>query len=222
MSVGIVLVAGGRGRRFGPSSRPKQFRPLGGRPAMDWPLRTFERTALVKHVAVVVPKEYVAATARRLKRFKKVGAVAAGGATRAESVRAGVRALPPSADVILVHDAARVLVTPAVIERVAKAVKRSGAALAAWPVPDTLKEAAVRGKKVFVRRTVPRAGMWQAQTPQGFRRDRLNKLLEAPLDLTDDVQVFERRGESVEIVLGDARNFKVTVKEDFDLCARLI
>lgn len=189
---------------------------------MDWPLGTFERTPAVKHVVVVVPREFVAATARRLKPFRKIRAVTAGGATRAESVRAGVRRLPSDVEVILVHDAARVLVGRAVIERVAAAAHRAGAALAAWPVPDTLKEGVVRGKKIFVRRTVPRAGLWLAQTPQGFRRDRLSALFQAPADLTDDVQVFERAGKDVEIVLGDARNFKVTVPEDFELAKSLL
>jgi 2-C-methyl-D-erythritol 4-phosphate cytidylyltransferase len=102
---------------------------------------------------------------------------------------------------------------------VARAARRTGAALAAWPVPDTIK--ASRGKRV--RRTVPRDGLWLAQTPQGFRRDVADRLFRRPTrSLTDDVQLAERAGVPVELVPASSMNFKVTLPEDFALCRRLL
>lgn len=221
MAVGVVLVAAGRGRRFG---KPKQFQPVAGRPLYQWPLRVFERMAAVKAVAIVVPAERAAAVRRAVARagFRKVTAVVPGGAERLDSVRAGLRALPPAATTVLIHDAARALVDAGVVARVIAGVRRSGAALAAWPVPDTVKEATLRGGRPWVRRTVPRAGLWLAQTPQGFRRDLARSLFEAAGPLTDDAQALERSGRPVELVPGSSRNFKVTVPEDIALCRALL
>lgn len=221
MVTGVVLVAAGRGRRFG---KPKQFEIVKGRPLYQWPLRLLERLSTVDVVVLVVPADRVAEVRRSLarSRFRKVFAVVAGGAERLDSVRAGLRALPLSVDIILVHDAARALVDPGVIQRVIQGVRRSGAAVAAWPVPDTLKEGAVRGGRTLVGRTVPRAGLWLAQTPQGFLRRWARKFFEEGNNLTDDVQVLEKARQPVEIVLGSARNFKVTVPEDLALCRILM
>lgn len=224
MSVGVILVAAGRGRRFNAAGVPKQFRPLQGRPLYQWSLGVFERTPEVTSVVVVVPVDRRLSVAKEIARakFRKVSAVVPGGAERADSVRAGLRALPPC-KVVLIHDAARALVTSEVVVRVARAARRTGAALAAWPVPDTVKEASGKsGARALVRRTVPRAGLWLAQTPQGFRREESRRFFEISGALTDDVQVFERANRPVEIVLGSAQNFKVTLPEDFALCERLV
>lgn len=221
MAVGVVLVAAGRGRRFG---KPKQFELVAGRPLYQWPLRVLERHLAVSAVVVVAPAERVAGVRRAVARagFRKVSAVVSGGAERLDSVRAGLRALPPSVDLVLVHDAARALVDAGVVARVIAGARRSGAALAAWPVPDTVKESSSRGGRSWVRRTVPRAGLWLAQTPQGFRRALARTLFETAGPLTDDVQALERAGRPVELVLGSARNFKVTVREDIALCRALL
>lgn len=190
-----------------------------------WPLAAIHRVAWVRHVVVVVPPERVAwvrdYTARE--GFDKVFAVVPGGAERADSVRNGLRALENSDhDVVLIHDAARALVTSDTIKDVAVAAHRCGAALAARPVVDTVKRARVKRGRFFVERTVPRGGLWLAQTPQGFRRDVARRL--APRlssSLTDDVQAAERLGIPVELVTGPAANFKVTVPEDFHLCGGL-
>lgn len=224
MPVGAVLVAAGRGRRFGAGGPPKQFRSLNGRPLFHWPLRVLERTPAVTAIVMVVPQDRRLWTDRYLKRagFKKVVAVVPGGAERFDSVRAGLRALPGPCDLVLVHDAARALVTRPVVDRVIRAARRTGAALAAWPVPDTIKEGVQRAGRWSVRRTVPRAGLWLAQTPQGFRRTETRAFFEMTGPLTDDVQALERSGRPVEIVRGSADNFKVTLPEDFDLCRRLL
>lgn len=221
MNISVVLLAAGAGRRFG---KQKQFLELGRRPLFHWPLSTFHRVATVTHVVWVVPSDRVAwAKAYAVRhRFKKVSAVVAGGAQRADSVRRGLGALPDIYDVVLIHDSARALVTPDIVRRVAQAAERSGAALAARPVADTIKMARTKGQRHYVKRTIPREGLWLAQTPQGFRRDVAERV--APRlssSLTDDVQAAERLGIPVELVAGTAANFKVTVPEDFEMCRAL-
>jgi 2-C-methyl-D-erythritol 4-phosphate cytidylyltransferase len=227
MSVTVVLVAAGHGRRFG-SNRPKQFKPLLGRPLLYWPLKTFENTPSVKSVVLVLSPDYVdwAPGFLRRSKLRKVAVVAVGGRERADSVRAGVSAVPAGTSVVLVHDAARALVSRDVVERVIRAARRSGAALAAWPVPDTVKQAegGRRKARAFVGRTIPRKGLWLAQTPQGFRAGVAKQLFggNGRPPLTDDVQLAERAGRRVELVLGSARNFKVTLPEDFKICEALL
>jgi 2-C-methyl-D-erythritol 4-phosphate cytidylyltransferase len=218
VSCAVVLVAAGTGRRFG---KAKQFQRLGGQPLLYWPLRTFDGTPCVKDVVLVVAADRLAWGRRFVKRagFKKVRAVVSGGRERADSVRAGLAAVSPEIDVVLIHDAARALVSRDIVERVSAAAQRNGAALAARPVADTVKGAVAKGNRSFVKRTIPRGGLWLAQTPQGFRADVAARI--APRlssSLTDDVQAAERLGIPVEIVLGSAQNFKVTVPEDFELC----
>lgn len=214
----MVLVAAGAGRRFGSA---KQFQRLGGRPLLYWPLRTFEQIPGVAEVILVVAKDRTVWARRFVYRagFKKVKSVVAGGRERADSVRAGLGAASSDAEVILIHDAARALVSRDLIERVVSAAGRSGASLAARPVADTVKVGVARLGRTFVKRTMPRAGLWLAQTPQGFRSDVVKRI--APRlssSLTDDVQAAEKLGFPVEIVMGAADNFKVTVPEDFELC----
>jgi 2-C-methyl-D-erythritol 4-phosphate cytidylyltransferase len=221
LKVSVVLVAAGSGRRFG---KAKQFQSMGGQPLLYWPLLTLERTPSVVGVVLVVGEDRLAWARRFVKRskFKKVCAIVPGGKERADSVRAGVAVVPSKGDVILIHDAARALVTRDVVERVAVAAKRTGVALAARPVADTIKMAVIKRGRPFVQRTVPREGLWLAQTPQGFRADVLRRI--APRlssRLTDDVQAAEKMGIPVEIVMGAATNFKVTVPEDFALCCAL-
>ena len=217
----VVLLAAGAGRRFG---RPKQFERVAGRSLFSFPLRTFERTPQVKAVVLVVSPDRQAWAERYVRRdgFRKVYRVVAGGRERADSVRAGLRAAPP-ADVLLIHDGARALVSRALVERVAAAAHKTGAALAARPVPDTLKQGVLRGGRVRVTCTVPRADLWLAQTPQGFRWDILPQVMpRLTSDLTDDVQAAERLGIPVEMVEGSALNFKVTVPEDLAVCRAVL
>lgn len=197
---------------------------MGGQPLLYWPLRTFEKTPSVVGVVLVVAKDRLRWACRFVKRskFKKVCAIVPGGKERADSVRAGLAMVPSKGHVVLIHDAARALVSRDLVERVAVAAKRTGAALAARPVADTVKLAVTKRGRSFVQRTVPRGGLWLAQTPQGFLTDVLRRM--APRlssRLTDDVQAAEKMGIPVEIVMGAAANFKVTVPEDFTLCRTL-
>jgi len=156
---------------------------------------------------LVVPRNAVEGVRSRVRRWRfRKTMVMAGGAERADSVRIGLNALPSSCGVLLVHDAARPLLSRDMVERVAEAARRTGAALAAWPAVDTLKESReVRGERrkrkksgqirFLVKKTIPRERMWMAQTPQGFRRDVWEKIRRRRLGpATDDAQWAERLG----------------------------
>ena len=217
MSIAGLLLAAGAGRRFG-RRQPKQLIRFQGAPLFVRPLRAFLRVPSVRDVSLVVPAGAEAAYARALRavRTRATIRIVAGGAFRGASVRNGLRPMSKTARIVLVHDAARPVVSPAVIRRVERAAARYGAALAAWPLPDTLKQS---GKRETVRKTVPRAHLWLAQTPQGFTRAVAEACLLRPSKTaTDDVELAERKGYPVKLVLGDPRNIKVTRPADLDLC----
>jgi 2-C-methyl-D-erythritol 4-phosphate cytidylyltransferase len=227
MAVSVVLVAAGAGTRFSRAYNkkiPKQFHKINGEPLIYWTLRAFQKSPVVKHIVVVTLDNFVGAVfdGCRRRRLTKVKLVIPGGRERFESTAIGVQSVPGDTDVVLVHDAARPLITADVIARVARAARKTGAALAAWPLPDTLKRSGKSGARVLSRVTVPRENLWLAQTPQGFKNTVAQKLFRHPArlrGLTDDVQAAERAGQPVEIVLGSARNIKVTYSEDLKLCA---
>jgi len=162
------------------------------------------------------PPEWLAKLAGERLRF------VSGGATRAQSVRAALAALPPSATLVLVHDAARPFVSRATIDGVIGRARAGVGAVAAIPVGDTLKEVADGGR---VGRTVPRERLWRAQTPQGFPRAMLDRAYaELPRDApasTDDAELCERAGLPVEVVPDSPHNLKVTTADDFRLAEAL-
>ena len=142
--------------------------------------------------------------------------VATGGAVRGESVRNGLEDLPESCRYVLIHDAARPLATSAMIDRVVMEVRRGRGAIAALPVVDTLKRVNESGR---IERTVDRAGLWRAQTPQGFPREMILEAHEHALltgvDATDDAALCEQLGLEVVVVCGSERAMKVTEEADF-------
>lgn len=213
MSVTAIVVAGGIGKRLKSKVR-KSFVRLAGRPMLGWVLRALQSSPSVKDVVVVAhPKDLAAAwgLARR-ERAAKLSAVVPGGESRMASVACGLRALPPGTRWVLVHDAARPLVTPALIEAVIQAARVAKAAIAAVPVVPTIKQARDR----WVVKTLDRSTLWAVQTPQVFER----KLLEEAhaqangFAATDDAALVEAMGKRVKIVPGSERNIKVTTPED--------
>ena len=181
-------------------------------------LQLFQARADVAIVVCVLPREYAgdpppwifqSDTERML--------VSVGGRTRAESVRNGIADLTPECRIVLVHDAARPLVPMDAVDRVVDAVRAGTSAIAALPVVDTLKEVDADGR---ILRTVERAGLWRAQTPQGFPRDVLLRAHRAAedggYDATDDAALVERIGEPVVVVRGSERAMKVTEAGDFN------
>ena len=221
--VGVVVVAAGRGTRFG-GETPKQYQPIGGVPMVLRAVRPFAAHPEVAQVALVLPPADAEAPPEFLRGVAGAGlVVVAGGAERTDSVAAGLRALGPECTVVLVHDAARPFVGRAVIDAVIAHARAGEGAVAAVRVSDTLKQAAAEDA-TRVARTVPRDGLWRAQTPQGFPRAVLERAYAAARDeggATDDAALVERTGVSVRLVPDSPRNMKVTTSEDLALAELL-
>ncbi|HYH39540.1 MAG TPA: bifunctional 2-C-methyl-D-erythritol 4-phosphate cytidylyltransferase/2-C-methyl-D-erythritol 2,4-cyclodiphosphate synthase [Azospirillum sp.] len=212
-----LIVAGGSGQRFG-AERPKQYHDLAGRPVLRRTVEAFLRHPAVSGVQVVIQpahRDLYDAAVAGLDLPEPV----AGGATRQDSVRNGLEALP-SPDLVLIHDAARPLIDADSIQAVVDALAEAPGALAAVPVADTLK----RGDGGNVAGTVDRTALWRAQTPQGFRYPEILAAHRdaAGLDLTDDAAVAERAGLAVRLVPGKEENFKVTTQDDLIRAERLL
>ena len=214
--VGVVIVAGGSGSRVG-GKELKQFRWVAGKPMLLHSLQTFMSHPAVCAVVCVLPPALAGdpppwifqCDIDRLM-------ISIGGKTRQQSVSNGLEDLVDEAKLVLIHDAARPGVTMAMIDRVIAATREGGAAIAGLPVVDTLKEV---GSSAGIERTVDRSKLWRAQTPQGFRRDIIQRAHELGRrgynDATDDAELCERIGVPVAVVRGDERAMKVTEEADF-------
>jgi 2-C-methyl-D-erythritol 4-phosphate cytidylyltransferase len=220
--VGVVVVAAGRGTRVG-GETPKQYRPIAGVPMVLRALRPFAAHPEVARVVLVLPTEDAAEPPAFLRGLAGAGlVVVAGGMERTDSVVAGLAALGPECTTVLVHDAARPFVERAVIDAVIAHARAGEGAVAAVRVSDTLKEAAP-DDATRVRRTVPRDGLWRAQTPQGFPRAVLERAHAAAgaAAATDDAALVERTGVLVRLVPDSPRNLKVTTAEDLAMAELL-
>ncbi len=216
------MVAAGAGVRAGPGE-PKQFRPILGVPMLLRALRPFPSHPEIGHVVVALPPAYVERPPEWL--GKLLGdrlALVAGGAERADSVRAGLAALPRDAAVILVHDAARPFVGRATIDVVIARARAGVGAVAAVPLADTVKEVVEDHR---ITKTVVRDRLWRAYTPQGFPRAMIVQAYAAlhpdGPPPTDDAEVCERAGFPVEVVTDSPHNVKITTSEDFRIAEAL-
>ena len=219
-----LLPCAGSGSRAG-TAQPKQYHPVAGQPLVRHTLAAFAKVPRIARVLVVV--------APGDERLDDVGApievAPCGGATRAESVLNGLTHLRASGaaahDWVLVHDAARCLVTPAQIEALIDACQADAVGgLLALPLADTLKAAAADGR---VDATLARADKWLAQTPQMFRLGALRDALAAHAaqgfaGITDEASAIEATGQRPLLVRGSAQNFKVTYPEDFALAEAIL
>lgn len=218
--VGVVIVAGGQGTRTGGAAAGaelKQFRWIAGKPMLLHSIHTFMARPDVHTVVVVLPKSHAADPPPWLFQCDVDRLlVSTGGRERAESVANGLEDVPDECAIVLVHDAARPFVPNDVVERVVAAARRGTGALPALPVVDTLKEVDDAG---CVTRTVDRARLWRAQTPQGFPRAMIDaahaRARRDGLTATDDAALCERLGYPVVVVPGDERAMKVTEAADF-------
>jgi 2-C-methyl-D-erythritol 4-phosphate cytidylyltransferase len=207
VSVWGIVVAGGRGSRFGAA---KQFARLAGATVLERSLATTARVC--DGVVVALPAE------SGWQPQPPIVAVA-GGETRADSVRAALAAVPLDADVIVVHDAARPLASPMLFAAVIAAVRAGAdAAVPGLPVSDTLKR--VAGDLVI--ETVPREGLVAVQTPQAFAASALRRAHERGGDASDDAMLVEQGGGVVHVVAGEIRNLKITVPDDLEVAAGMI
>jgi 2-C-methyl-D-erythritol 4-phosphate cytidylyltransferase len=213
LSVWAILVAAGRGERLG-LDHPKAFAKLGEDPLLAEPLRRLEDSDWIDGIVVVAPpgwEEPAILLAEELGCGKAVACVA-GGATRTESVRAGLAEVPGDALVVLVHDAARPLVGDAVIERVLAPLSDGwDGAVPGLPVSDTLKRAGADGA---VEETVARDAIYAVQTPQAFVAEVSRRALGAGAEATDCAGLVEAVGGRVKVVEGDPRLLKVTTTDD--------
>jgi 2-C-methyl-D-erythritol 4-phosphate cytidylyltransferase/2-C-methyl-D-erythritol 2,4-cyclodiphosphate synthase len=229
MRVAAIIAAGGRGVRLG-ADRPKQFLELGGRSILDLSIDALAASDRIHDIVVAVPLDHLEAVKAAWSgdgrpegegfssRRPTPVTFVAGGARRQDSVGNAFAHTSAAADIVVIHDAARPFVTPAVIGRTIDAAERHGAAIAAIAVRDTVKQAgagAADGSRPITA-TVPRESIFLAQTPQAFRRDVLGRALAAgaDVDATDEAMLVERLGLPVHIVDGDPGNVKITTPED--------
>lgn len=234
--VGVVIVAAGAGTRVGESAGAqagdrsraagdggatagelKQFRWVAGKPMLLHSLQEFQARDDVAMVVCVLPRAYTGDPPPwifqcDLDRLL----VSVGGRERGDSVYNGLEDLPPEVKIVLVHDAARPLVGAQTIDRVVAEARAGRGAVAALPVVDTLKEVDESGRII---RTVPRGGLWRAQTPQAFPRAMIEQAYVAArrerITTTDDAALCERLGHPVVVVRGSERAIKVTEEGDF-------
>jgi 2-C-methyl-D-erythritol 4-phosphate cytidylyltransferase len=206
-----LLVAAGSGERLG-ASRPKAFVVLAGRPMLEWSLAALN-DAGVEHVVVALPEG---------EEPPEGCSGVRGGATRSASVRQALAAAPDT-DHVIVHDAARPLVTPDIVTATLAALSDADCAIAAARVADTVKEA---GPDLRVTATLDRSRLWAIQTPQAFRRSALEAALAVPDDVlaaaTDDAWLVERAGGTVRVVESSPANFKVTTPHDLQVAELLL
>ncbi len=226
MHVAAIIAAGGRGVRLG-ADRPKQFLKLGGRSILDLSIDALAASDRIHEIVVAVPPDHLDATAAAWAGVTgKPLTIVAGGMRRQDSVANALARTAATADIILIHDAARPFVTAGVIARTIDAAVTHGAAIAALSVRDTVKQAgaSVADGSRPITATIPRDSIFLAQTPQAFRRDVLARALAAghTIDATDEATLVERLGLPVQIVEGDAGNIKVTKPEDLEAARRRV
>lgn len=222
MAAVALLLAAGRGERLG-ASTPKAFVELAGRPLLQWSLDVLATAEAIERIVLALP-EGVSALPEAVE-LPSHAICVEGGAVRSDSVRKALQDGGPG-DPVLVHDAARPLLAPELVERTVRAVLERGvdAAIAAAPVTDTVKRA--QGDPPIVSETLDRAGLWAVQTPQVFRRATLERALDVSDELlagaTDDAWLVERAGGRVAIVAASSENLKVTTRTDLSLAERLL
>jgi 2-C-methyl-D-erythritol 4-phosphate cytidylyltransferase len=220
MSVWALLVAAGAGHRLG-GDRPKAFVALGELPLLAEPLRRLDDSSWIDAIVVAAPAGWEEPTILLAEELGagSLRAVVTGGATRTDSVRAGLAEVPAEAAVVVVHDAARPLLSDEVVERVVTALGEEwDAAVPALPLADTVK----RAEGEAVAETVDRTGLHAAQTPQAFAADVLRRALAGAGDTTDCAGLVEAAGGRVRLVEGDRRLLKVTTPADLGFVETLL
>ena len=222
MKFAAVIVAAGRGVRFG---RPKQLVEVAGRPLVAWSMSVFGGMPEIDDLIIATEAEHLATmeTLANTYASRLRTVVVRGGATRRESVRKALDAIPPTCDALFVHDGARPLILASDVRAGMAATAPGIGALLAAPVVDTIKVVERGGTRV--RATLDRSELWAAQTPQfGTLADMRRAHAAAPdaLEATDDAMLLERSGCEVVVVRTSSENFKVTVRGDRDLAEAIL
>jgi 2-C-methyl-D-erythritol 4-phosphate cytidylyltransferase len=235
MKVVVIIPAAGLGRRMAPAAKAKgnkpsaskQFSELGGTPILIHTLRKFAASGEVAEIYIALRASEIAIFRARLEQETKgVSAkkleLVVGGEHRQQSVAHAIAAISAAPDdIVLVHDAVRPCVTAEIIREVIQAARRYGAAIAGMPAMDTVKQVERTADGAFITATVPRERVVMAQTPQGFRYSVLKRAFDdAAADGflgTDEAALVERSGHRVAVVMGSARNIKITTPADMEL-----
>jgi 2-C-methyl-D-erythritol 4-phosphate cytidylyltransferase len=217
--VGAVIVGAGKGERMG--GIDKMFMSLEGRPVLAHSAGVFEASPLVDRIILVLHPSSLECGKRLVEAaaWSKVQDIVSGGLRRQDSVKAGLVRL---ADCrwLLIHDGARPLVTPELIQKGLEAAQETGAAICAVPVVDTIKTVAPDG---LVSGTPERSRLWSVQTPQVFRSDIIKRIyLDDSVDVTDDAALAEQAGYRVRTYMGSYDNIKLTTPVDIDLAEILL
>ena len=233
MKVIVIIPAAGLGTRMSPPGKKgvpsKQFSEINGTPIVIHTLRVFTRNKQISQIVVAVRKKEMERFRAQLAQEKlstKVEVVE-GGEHRQESVANALAYLRAAADdVVLVHDAVRPFVDDEIIANVIHEVERHGAAIAGLPAVDTIKQVDRAAEGALITATIPRERVVQAQTPQGFRYELIRRAFDSALadgfTGTDEASLVERVGESVWVVMGSARNIKITTPADMELAEFLL
>lgn len=216
-----VIVAAGSSSRMGQN---KQWMSLLGQPVLLHTLQAFQQAQSIARLVVVTRPQDMERVEELCRRHgvDKLDRVVRGGATRQQSVAAGIAALPSGLQVVSIHDGARPLITPELIDLCSGACLTRGAVALGVGVKDTIKQADGQGK---ILATPDRAGLWAVQTPQTFLLERYRQALRQAeregLDCTDDCQLMERAGHSVFLLPGSYENIKITTPEDIAVAEAL-
>ncbi len=224
MAVTAIIAGGGKGTRMA-SAKAKQFLEIQQKPILYYTLKKFEQSSAIDDIVVVAPAESIALVEHEIVEkyhFKKIKSVVPGGKTRQESIWRGLQAVPPEASLVAIHDAVRPFVSEEQISRVIKEAEKSGAAILAVPVKDTVKIA----EQGYIKTTPDRRNLWLAQTPQVFRKDLIIRAFQtAEKDNfigTDDASLVERLGVNVRLVEGSYINIKITTPLDLEIAKLII
>ncbi len=223
MKASAIIVAAGSGVRLG-SNVPKAFVKIAGRAMLSYSLATVRQINSIEELVITVPEGFENAARDEVSAagLSIPVKITVGGIERQDSVRIALELTSAESDLVIVHDAARPLATLAIFEACLSAASRAGAAIAAIPVSDTLKRVADSA----ITATIARAGLWQAQTPQAFRRAVLvaahQRAVSEKIAATDDADLVERAGARVEVVEASTTNIKITTPSDLAIVEALI
>ncbi|MCB8815643.1 2-C-methyl-D-erythritol 4-phosphate cytidylyltransferase [Desulfosporosinus shakirovi] len=223
-NIGIVIPAAGQGKRMG-AGYNKQFLMLMEKPILAHTVRLFEESDFVSEIVIVGAEGDISVIKELVyyQEFHKVAAVCTGGVLRQDSVRAGVRALSPTIQRIVVHDGARPLLTLQAFHKFIEETREYSAAIMGVPIKDTVKRVDISGK---VLDTLPRDYLRAVQTPQIFDREILEEAHQQAASVgyygTDDASLLEWMGHPVQMVEGMQENIKVTTPEDLLLAERIL
>ncbi|MBI4972020.1 MAG: 2-C-methyl-D-erythritol 2,4-cyclodiphosphate synthase [Candidatus Omnitrophica bacterium] len=227
MKVSAILTAAGSGSRLkqtvsNPLKLPKAFWPLGAKTVLNCSLKSLIESRLVSEIVIVVPDEFVKRVEREVLAEKKKIRVVRGASSRVLSVFEGLKRVSRDCDFVLVHDAARPLITTEGVDQVIRAALKSGAAIAAKPVASTIKES--KGSRIVT--TVPRETLWEAETPQVVKHAWLiegyKNFFKNPFSATDEAGLLEFIGRPVNLVALTKNNLKVTTGQDLEIAQKML